>query len=417
MTSGSFHSLPISSIFIDRASRNRRELSADSVAALTDSIRRIGLIHPPVVTREGVLVAGETRLEAAKALGWTAIPVQFADEVEPSVLRAIELEENIKRSSLAWQDEARAVREFHDLQKAADPAWTRERTGEALGLGRNVEKYLEVAKGLTSNPRVADAQKFSTALGIVRRTTERAIADEAALLLGEPETQRVESILNEDFNVWAPAYRGQPFNLLHCDFPYGINIDKMGAGASTVNMDIHGRYDDSPETYWRLCNTLVSNRDRLMGGSAHIIFWFSMQHYAMTYDLLSQHFYVDPYPLIWFKSDNKGTYVGYERRARRVYESAFFCSLGDRKIISQVSNLIGCPTDRTRHATAKPTEVVSHFFRMVCDSNTRLLDPTCGSGTGLIAGESLGAGSVLGLEIDPERVKDARIELAKRRQK
>lgn len=416
MTSGEFHSYPISSISIDRSSRNRREISPDSISTLSDSIRRIGLIHPIVITREGALVAGETRLEAARALGWSAIPCQFTDELDESALRAIELEENIKRSALDWQDECRAIREYHDINKA-QPGWTLEKTAEALGLtSRHISNYLGVADALAkSDPRVLAAPKFSTAKGIVARTGERARADEAAMLSGPPALPQTESILNVDFNSWAPAYAGPPFNLLHCDFPYGINIDKMSAGAATVTRDIHGAYDDSPETYWALCNSLVLHKTRLLGTSAHIIFWFSMQHYSATFDLLSRHFYVDPYPLIWHKSDNKGTYVGYERRARRVYEAAFFCSAGDRKIISQVSNLVSAPTVRDLHATAKPIDVLAHFFRVVVDGNTRMLDPTCGSGTSLCAAESLGASHVLGLELNPDFAATARGQLAAHR--
>lgn len=411
MTSGEFHSTPLTSITIDRASRNRRELSADATSALADSIRRLGLIHPIVITREGALVAGETRLEACRALGWSSIPSQYVDEVEPKLLRAIELEENIKRNALPWQDECRAIHEFHILHR--DEGWTISMSAEALGMSETpFKERLAVARELLAeNPRVLAAPKMSTARGIVKRVDERAAQDEAALLADAPVPQ-IDSVLVEDFNEWAPRYMGSPFNLLHCDFPYGINISDVSTYGQA---NIHGRYDDSPATYFRLINTLVMNKERLLGASAHVIFWFSMQHYTQTYDLLSQVFYVDPYPLIWHKSDNKGTYLGYERRARRIYETAFFCSLGDRKIISQVSNLVSANTVRDLHMSAKPIEVLSHYFRMVADGNTRLLDPTCGSGSALVAAEAAGAAYVLGLEINPEFAETARSQLVNRR--
>lgn len=411
MTSGEFHSTPLTSITIDRASRNRRELDPSAISAIADSISRIGLIHPIVVTREGALVAGETRLEAVRSLGWTSIPTQFAEELDPTSLRKIELEENIKRTNLEWKDECRAIQELHQLNKSSNPAWTLEDTAAAIGVtSRTISQYISVAAALGTE-RVDAAPKFSTALGIVKRTNERAAQDEAALLADAPPPQ-VDNVLVEDFNEWAPKFSGTPFNLLHCDFPYGINISDVSTYGQA---NIHGRYDDSPATYFNLINTLVMNKERLLGASAHIIFWFSMQHYSRTYDLLSQHFYVDPYPLIWHKSDNKGTYLGYERRARRIYESAFFCSLGDRKIISQVSNLVSSGTVRDLHMSAKPVEVLSHFFRMVVDGNTRLLDPTCGSGGALVAAEAAGAAYVLGLEINPEFAATARTQLASRR--
>jgi hypothetical protein len=51
-----------------------------------------------------------------------------------------------------------------------------------------------------------------------------------------------ESIITADFLQWAPAYDGPRFNLIHCDFPYGIGADEMQQGGST---HVHGSYDDS----------------------------------------------------------------------------------------------------------------------------------------------------------------------------
>lgn len=46
-------------------------------------------------------------------------------------------------------------------------------------------------------------------------------------------------------------------------------------------------------------------------------------------------------------------------------------------------------------------------MRMVIDENTRLLDPTCGSGSALRAARSLGANSLVGLELNPEFAANA----------
>jgi predicted RNA methylase len=48
---------------------------------------------------------------------------------------------------------------------------------------------------------------------------------------------------------------------------------------------------------------------------------------------------------------------------------------------------------------------------MCVDSTTRLLDPTCGSGSALRAAKSLGASAVLGLERDASYADEARRSL------
>ena len=55
---------------------------------------------------------------------------------------------------------------------------------------------------------------------------------------------------------------------------------------------------------------------------------------------------------------------------------------------------------------------------MFVDENTRMLDPTCGSGTSLCAAESLYAAHILGIEINEDYADGASnaLEEAKRRQ-
>jgi ParB family chromosome partitioning protein len=282
MTSGVFHSASVASIVIERDSRQRREVT--NVEELADSINRIGLINPIVVTRELVLVAGERRLTAIRALGWDRIPVQFTDELAQDELYAIELEENIKRVDLSWVDQVRALEEYHKLRAAADPDWSQEKTAKAIGLKQNtVSEQLQVAAEL-SNPQIATAPKYSVAKGIVQRNNER--KDEQAVLelrktLGSPADKaktaptKFENIHNRSFLDFAPGYSGVKFNFIHCDFPYGIGAGEFNQGAGAA----HGGYDDSEETYWSLCRALADNLDRLTTPSAHLMFWFSMKFY------------------------------------------------------------------------------------------------------------------------------------------
>ena len=132
MTSAQFQSMSVSAIVTERDERQRREL--EDIDVLADSIRRLGLIHPIVVTREGVLVSGERRLTAVRSLGWSHVTIQFQDECEPALLHAIELEENVKRAELPWQDECKAVQEYHALRASQERKWTLDDTAAALGL-------------------------------------------------------------------------------------------------------------------------------------------------------------------------------------------------------------------------------------------------------------------------------------------
>lgn len=416
MTSGQFTSFPLSSITVNREERQRRALDPDHIRSLADSISKRGLIHPPVLTRDGTLVVGECRVEALRLLGWTHSPIQFIDELDPRALRAVELEENIRRKQIEWKEECLAVKEYHDLHLVEDQSWTLEQTGEELGYARQaVTDRLQVAKEILSgNARVIAAPKMSTARGIVRRAADRA-AGQSAIELSEAFGTRPEpeSILTTDFTEWSKTYTGPKFNFIHCDFPYGIGADKFVQGAAPT----HGGYDDSENNYWSLIHCLIDNADRLMDDSCHIMFWFSMHYYHDTRRLFSSgNITFDPFPLVWTKSDNIGIIPDPERGPRRIYETAFFGSRGDRKIVSPVSNAAFLPSDRGVHMSVKPVPVLRQFFRMFVDSTTNLLDPTCGSGGALQAAEELGARTVLGLERDEEFAARAREKLKLSRQ-
>lgn len=411
MTSGNFRSVPLDSIVVDRASRQRRELF--NIEELADSIHRNGLIHPIVVTPEHVLVAGERRYTAMKSLGWTATPVQFTTDLSELELGIIELEENIKRDNISWQDEAAAVAKFHELRKQQNPEQSLEETAKELGQHvTGVSKKLAVAKEMKrGNKLVLEADKFSTAVNITQREQSRrqaAVAGEAVGflddMLGEitvTETRRAP-LINTDFIEWADAYTGHPFNLLHCDFPYGVDMHKSGQGANKE----FGSYEDSVDIYWALLDCLGRNMDSLVAPSAHLVFWFSMDYYHDTIQRLGgMGWKVNPFPLIWFKSDNTGVIPDAQRGPRRVYETAFLASRGDRKLTPRgaVSNLFAfAGRNKEIHMNEKPVAMLQHFLSMLVDEYSFVLDPTCGSGNALKAAERLGASQVLGIEKNKE---------------
>lgn len=411
MTSGIFTSFPIASIIINREERQRRALDPIHISALSESISKRGLIHPPVIRRDGTLVVGECRVEAVRDLGWTHIPIQYIDELDDRVLRAVELEENVRRKNLEWKEECLAVKEYHDLKHAEEPDWTTEATGDELGYARRqVTERITIAEEiLKGNARVTAAPKMSTASGIVRRAVDRAKTS-ALVAIGEAIAPQVaaDPIITADFLKWAPAYIGPKFNFIHCDFPYGIGADKFVQGAAPT----HGGYDDTEDTYFNLISCLLRNLDSLCDESCHFMFWFSMHHYSSTRDRFnSAGISLDPFPLIWMKSDNIGIIPDPERGPRRIYETAFFGSRGDRKIVASTSNAIAEPSERSEHMSIKPEKVLRQFFKMFVDSSTTMLDPSCGSASSLRAATGMGARSVLGLEINPEFADRARLQL------
>lgn len=403
MTSGNFTSYAVDSIFINRDKRQRKELTG--IKELAWSIDSIGQINPITITREGELIAGERRLTAVKELGWTHINVQFVEDLDEATRHLIELEENVRRVDLSWQDQCLAIEEYHRLRQAENPNWTDAQTGAALGLSQpTVTQKRQVAKELVKgDERVIEAPKYSVAKGIVERAAARRKASviEAVTetITGKPTAERTAPILNVDFNEWALTYDGPKFNFIHCDFPYGVNADKHAQGAAAA----FGGYVDSEEVYYQLLSTLSRSMGNIVADSAHLMFWFSMDFYQSTVEHLSEMGWdVQRFPLIWHKSDNLGILPDPTRGPRRIYETCLIASRGDRKIIRAVSNVVSHATTKTIHMSEKPVGMLTKFMEMFVDEHSSVLDPTAGSANALKAAQARGARLVLGLERDEE---------------
>lgn len=418
MTSGNFAQVSVESIYVERTERQRKELV--NIEELAASIQRVGLIHPPIIERDGKLRTGERRWTAVKSLGWTHISVQYVDELDEIELQLLELEENIQRVNLPWADECLAVARYHSLHVARDPTWTQIQSAEMLGVNNSlISMKLSVAKELVAgNKRVIEAPKFSVARGVVARTNERAASSAIAQALamvapeGEKPVERTVPMENVSFIDWAKTYSGPLFNMIHCDFPYGVNADKHDQGQAAAL----GGYDDSFSVYEEL---LLSMKTAMLDGkvvdqSAHLMFWFSMDYYQFTFDALQEcGWKINPFPLIWYKNDNTGILPDSNRGPRRGYETAFFGYRGDRKLTARgaVNNVFAHPgRDKSIHMSEKPVPMLKHFMGMVVDEYSRVLDPTAGSGNALKAATALGANQVLGLELSTEfynRAKEA----------
>lgn len=410
MTSGVFTSFPVDQIYFDRAKRQRREIN--NIDDLATSISGRGLIHPIVIQRNGELVAGERRLTAVRQLGWTHIPVQFVDTLDEKELLLIELEENVKRVDMTWQDRVLAINAYHEARAAEEPEWSQEDTANELGFTRqSIGDNIRLAKAIVAGvDEVVKAPQYSVAHNILQRKQKRekdaelvnlrtpapAPVPELIPSVAPPPTQG--PILNMSFLDFAPNFSGVPFNFLHCDFPYGVNIQDSAQGGGIAT----GTYDDSEEVYWGLIRCLGENIDRIVAPSAHMMFWFSMKFYQQTIDALTaQGWTVNPTPLIWVKSDNRGILPDHRRGPRQIYETALLCSRGDRHIVRAVANAFNHPTTREIHMSEKPVPMLQHFFRMFVDETTTFFDPTAGSGTSLRAARAFGAKTIVGLELDP----------------
>lgn len=439
--------------------RQRGEISQEAIDSLAASIERIGQIHAITVrhSSDGLeLVVGETRLRACLKLNrQVEISLKAPSDLESKVM---ELEENVKRSDLEWRREAKAYGDLHRLYSELHPDWSVEKTAECLSVkDRWVYTVLTVYKNL-NNTALNDCSGIKHAYSVLQSIANRqtvqlvgSIADvglnlftptpapasdskipeispsdtgpglsdsipdnNVPICLDRDEIKQVSvedrklaeplrpAIIQADFISWISTYAGPKFNLIHIDFPYDAQWDSYSLSVSgTKDLDYKGS-----GSYWQLLEALTTNLDRIASYQSHIMFWFSMEHYQDTLNKLEAvGLFVIKKPLIWFKSDNAGIIPSGGIYPRNVYETAFLCSRGKRPVSKGLANVYSAPTPANPiHPSQKSEPMLRHFFSMLVDNTTDFLDPTCGSGAAVLAADSLGTRSVLGLDLSQSYV-------------
>src|SRR5258708_2763691 len=138
--------------------RHRNDLG--DIDGLADSIAAIGLLHPIVVRRNGLLIAGQRRYEACKLLGWNDVPVTIVDLDD--VARG-ELDENAIRKDFLHSEIEAIRRTFEPVEKVAAKKRMSDggkgakvsqpsRAADAGVSGRTVEKIKAVVEAAESEP-------------------------------------------------------------------------------------------------------------------------------------------------------------------------------------------------------------------------------------------------------------------------
>jgi len=93
----------------------------DAVKYVKASIEQFGFKVPIVIDADGVIVAGHTRLKAAKELGLAEVPCIVADDLTPEQIRAFRVADNKTGEKAEWDVELLNT-ELLDLEANFDMA-------------------------------------------------------------------------------------------------------------------------------------------------------------------------------------------------------------------------------------------------------------------------------------------------------
>ena len=222
------------------ADRQRRVFAEDKLHELADGIATRGLLHPIILraTADGyTLVAGERRLRAVGDLAdlgqsirhdgeevpLGTIPYTLFDDLSPLAAEEAELEENVHRADLSWQERAAAVARLSRLRSlqatargevaptVADIAL--EVRGSADGSYReNTRRELIVSRHL-DNPAIKAAKTVDEAFKILKKEETKEKNRSLGESVGRTFTAEAHTALNADSLNWMVTCPAEIFAL------------------------------------------------------------------------------------------------------------------------------------------------------------------------------------------------------------
>lgn len=418
-----FH--PTSAILVS-PNRQRRVFSPDAQMELAASLKKLML--QPIVIRNTdagpVLVAGERRLKAIEDLAALGDGVKFGGEVLPPGLvpcvdtgalnelerEEAELEENIRRVDLTWQERAAATARLAALRNTAADLTdkprptTREIAEEVRGSGEGynqeaTRRELIVARYL-HDPEVKGAKTLDDAFKALKRKEAGEKNTALAADVGRTFGAHSHTVKHEDALNWLSTAPAEMFDVILTDPPYGMGADEFGDSGGRT----HGghAYNDNSASVQAVRESCQLDLFRIAKPQAHLyIFCDIDQFHDWKLAMAAGGWWVHRTPIIWHKPGNVRM-PWPEHGPQRKYELILYAVKGKRPTQRIAPDVITCnPDDNLGHMAQKPVALYRDLLsRSVCPGD-KVLDPFCGTGTIFPAAHGLKCYAT-GIEMDAE---------------
>lgn len=399
------HRLAIAEITV-KSARQRTEMG--DLESLALSLLKFGQLTPILVDRSGTLIAGERRLEAHKMNGMTHIDAIYRDEADDVELEEMELEENIQRKQLTWQEENAAIARIHALRQQRDPNWSQAQTAQLIMKPDKLPQQRDVSQALTLDrmmklfPELAGAKSKSQALNMakakakqinkivdVRQRPKDFSAIEDKILLGD-SVELIKTIPDESIDC------------IITDPPFGIDYDDQVSDTSRAA----NSYKDDKERYERIL-TMVPDLYRVLKPDAFCVWFFGISWYERVKTAFRDAgFTVDEVPIIWDRSAGRSFTTSPNHLFTKAYDVAIHAFKGDPILVQRgKANIIAVPpvTTAERELTVeRPVDLYAELIRRMTIEGQKVADFFAGSGSCPAAATSLRR-DYLAVEQDPAR--------------
>lgn len=406
-------------------SSTRGRKNFGNINTLMDSIQEHGLIHPIVVVKaeeedKYILVAGERRYRAMCLLGWKALPCTDRESLSVLEAKSLELEENIKRENLSWEEEIELYRQIDEIKRitygekmqgaSTEKGWSTEKTAELLGISRsNLYQQIQFATFLKDNPQYKKEIENLPLSAAIKKVGMLRIAEKNKRLQEQGKIKITANLILGDCVELIKDIKSDSIDLLLTDIPYGIKavseaLDGKRVGKQQLYKGLIEDSDNlSKEEVVSLLEAIVPELQRVLKPSSHFYIFHSFAVYSELLTILRRNNFL-PFdaPIIWDKGRTTNPFRGYEFAT--CYEPILYGHvppknkrflLGGKLIVDSAP----ISPNLRMHPFEKPQELLRYFIRQSTNVGDKIIDPFAGSASTLIAAKALNR-SCVGFEIN-----------------
>lgn len=445
---------PISQITVNRSERLRRDPKeiAENAQQIADSLILVGPINAILLSETNELIAGECRLEAYKLLGQTEVPILRRCKIERAMELMIELDENMRRRKMCWQDIALGITAVHEreskIHKDRKEQWGLRATGQLVNASHSyVKDCLTISLLLKQKDKeIWEAKSFEAAKQIVLlRLETSAMAAKAKISSGmlvipqPPKSTKPTGIISISLGNNQPlssvisaspeeiramktiTLSDRLFNMdcvklmketlapssvdfIATDIPYGIDMDLLEDMHGVNQMKSTHDVDQNVEQM----KPFLEGAFRVLKDNTYLMFFFAQQHQEKLATWGREvGFSVLDWNLLWLKPHsckNQAPHIN----PTKSYEPVMVMKKGSPRLAKPMTlchmTVDGMPDKKLQsNPFAKPLEFVNTMMLdPVFFPGMTVLDPFAGGGS-IVRAAILKGCKIIACEIDEAR--------------
>lgn len=393
---------------------DRGRKSFTRIMEMAESIKKFGIIHPIVLAPapdkpdKFVLVAGERRYRGALLAGLVELPYTLRED-SAEILAEIELEENVCRADISFEEEGNILAKIQTLKKKSDPKWgvaqTAELTGRSMG---DVSGKIKIARIFKERPDLKEKCKTLPYTAALKKIAMVEESEKVQRLVDQGQITLSTDLLLGDCRELIMNLKPESVDLLLTDPPYGVEKMEDLRSSGSTKMTGHQLMSDTHnlglEAICELLTSLAPHLARVLKPGAHWYMFCAYQYVGNFISCLEPHLEFQPPILHWDRGRPSAPAYGYNYMSRTECIIYGYKPPRSRRLSESLYNVLECsdvPKNLRMYPTEKPVPLLQTLIKQSTQLDHVVLDPFAGSASTLVAARETGRRGI-GFEIDNE---------------